>query len=218
MTHGDGDGTTYLPLVALDVAGHEMTHGVTSRSANLTPSRRIRRPERKPPDIMGTMVEFYANNANSPANYLRSASASGHTAALGVAQPTKALRYMFKLSLDGSSPDCYKPAPSAAWTCTTARAWPTTSTTRWPKAPVPSNFTSKVRKLAWSATATPRSRASPRCRLQDLVSRPDRVLYVQHQPCRCLHWHAPRPPPTCNGTGFDRVQRRGAAWSAVSVN
>jgi hypothetical protein len=35
MRYGDGDSTT-LPLVALDVAGHEMSHGVTSRTANLT--------------------------------------------------------------------------------------------------------------------------------------------------------------------------------------
>ncbi|MZG14280.1 peptidase M4 family protein, partial [Streptomyces sp. SID5914] len=28
MTYGDGDGTTFGPLVSLDVAGHEMSHGV----------------------------------------------------------------------------------------------------------------------------------------------------------------------------------------------
>ena len=46
MTYGDGDGTTFGPLVALDVAGHEMTHGVTSHDRALTYSRRVRRPER----------------------------------------------------------------------------------------------------------------------------------------------------------------------------
>ena len=36
MTFGDGDnGVSILPLVALDVAGHEMSHGVTSRTADL---------------------------------------------------------------------------------------------------------------------------------------------------------------------------------------
>ena len=102
---GDGDGTTYLPLVALDVAGHEMTHGVTSRSANLTYSGESGGLNEATSDIMGTMVEYYANNANSPANYLIGERI--YKAALGVAQPTKALRYMFKPSLDGSSPDCY---------------------------------------------------------------------------------------------------------------
>ena len=37
MTFGDGDnGATILTMVALDIAGHEMSHGVTSRSANLS--------------------------------------------------------------------------------------------------------------------------------------------------------------------------------------
>ena len=36
MTYGDGDGVSYGPLVSLDVAGHEMSHGVTEHSANLT--------------------------------------------------------------------------------------------------------------------------------------------------------------------------------------
>ncbi|MDN4071908.1 MULTISPECIES: M4 family metallopeptidase [Fictibacillus] len=36
MTYGDGDGTFFIPLsAALDVAGHEMTHGVTTHSAGL---------------------------------------------------------------------------------------------------------------------------------------------------------------------------------------
>ena len=34
MTYGDG-GTTFSPLTSLDVAGHEMSHGVTSHTANL---------------------------------------------------------------------------------------------------------------------------------------------------------------------------------------
>ena len=29
MTYGDGDGVEFGPLVSLDVAGHEMSHGVT---------------------------------------------------------------------------------------------------------------------------------------------------------------------------------------------
>ena len=27
MTYGDGDGTTFNPFVAMDVSGHELTHG-----------------------------------------------------------------------------------------------------------------------------------------------------------------------------------------------
>ena len=33
--HGDGDGTTYAPLVTLDIAGHEMSHGVTQATSGL---------------------------------------------------------------------------------------------------------------------------------------------------------------------------------------
>lgn len=35
MTYGDG-ATTFYPLVSLDVAGHEMSHGVMAAEANLT--------------------------------------------------------------------------------------------------------------------------------------------------------------------------------------
>ncbi len=35
MTYGDG-ATTFQPLVSVDVAGHEMSHGVMSTEANLT--------------------------------------------------------------------------------------------------------------------------------------------------------------------------------------
>ncbi|NUR93870.1 MAG: peptidase M4 family protein, partial [Kribbellaceae bacterium] len=36
MTYGDGDNVVAGPLVSLDVAGHEMSHGVTEHTANLT--------------------------------------------------------------------------------------------------------------------------------------------------------------------------------------
>ncbi len=105
MTYGDGDGSTYLPLVALDVAGHEMSHGVTSRSAGLTYSGESGGLNEGTSDIFGTMVEFYANNPNQPGNYLIGERV--YKSNLGVSTPTKALRYMFKPSADGRSPDCY---------------------------------------------------------------------------------------------------------------
>ena len=102
MTYGDGDGVTYGPLVNLDVAGHEMSHGVTSRSANLTYSGESGGLNEANSDIMGTMVEFYANNANDPGDYL-----IGEKIYLSNPTGTKALRWMFKPSRDGASPDCY---------------------------------------------------------------------------------------------------------------
>jgi Zn-dependent metalloprotease len=35
MVFGDGDGTTFTPLVSLDIVAHEWTHGVTSREVGL---------------------------------------------------------------------------------------------------------------------------------------------------------------------------------------
>jgi zinc metalloprotease ZmpA len=105
MTYGDGNGSTVLPLVAIDVAGHEMTHGVTSRTAGLIYSGESGGLNEAISDMVGTSVEFYANNANSRPNYLIGERV--YAANNGVATPTTALRYMFKPSLDGKSPDCY---------------------------------------------------------------------------------------------------------------
>ena len=70
MTYGDGDGTSYGPLVSLDVAGHEMSHGVTEHSANLTYEGESGGLNEATSDIFGTMVEFYAANPNDPGDYL----------------------------------------------------------------------------------------------------------------------------------------------------
>jgi Zn-dependent metalloprotease len=70
MTYGDGDGTSYGPLTSLDVAGHEMSHGVTENTAGLTYSGESGGLNESTSDIFGTMVEFYANNAQDPGDYL----------------------------------------------------------------------------------------------------------------------------------------------------
>jgi zinc metalloprotease ZmpA len=70
MTYGDGDGTSYGPLTSLDVAGHEMSHGVTENTAGLTYSGESGGLNEGTSDIFGTMVEFYANNAADPGDYL----------------------------------------------------------------------------------------------------------------------------------------------------
>jgi len=103
MTFGDGNGSTENPLVALDVAGHEMTHGVTSRSAELIYSGESGGLNEGTSDILGTMVEYYANDPDDSGDYLL-----GEKVYKQAANGTKALRYMFKPSLDGASPDCYR--------------------------------------------------------------------------------------------------------------
>jgi Zn-dependent metalloprotease len=98
MTYGDGDGTTFGPLVSLDVAGHEMTHGVTSRTANLTYSGESGGLNEGTSDIFGTMVEFYAANANDPGDYLIGEK---------ISKNGSALRSMVQPSSDGASADCW---------------------------------------------------------------------------------------------------------------
>jgi Zn-dependent metalloprotease len=101
MTYGDGDGTQLGPLVALDVAGHEMTHGVTSKTAALTYSGESGGLNEATSDIMGTLVEWYANNASDQGDYL----IGEKIVRSGFGRP--ALRYMDKPSKDGSSADCW---------------------------------------------------------------------------------------------------------------
>jgi Zn-dependent metalloprotease len=107
MTFGDGDnGVTSLPLVALDVAGHEMSHGVTSRSAGLVYSGESGGLNEANSDIMGTMVEWHTDNPNDPGDYLIGEKLYPDNPGY------YALRYMFKPSLDAVSattysPDCY---------------------------------------------------------------------------------------------------------------
>ena len=70
MTYGDGDGVNYGPLTSLDVAGHEMSHGVTENTAGLTYSGESGGLNEATSDIFGTAVEFYAANPNDPGDYL----------------------------------------------------------------------------------------------------------------------------------------------------
>jgi thermolysin len=61
MTYGDGDGSTFTPLTTIDICGHEMTHGVTERTANLTYAKESGALNESWSDIMGSMVELYAD-------------------------------------------------------------------------------------------------------------------------------------------------------------
>lgn len=105
MSYGDGDGTTYYPLVAIDVIGHEIGHGVMNATAKLVYSGESGGLNEASSDIFGMLIKFYANNPSAPGNYL-----NGEKLLIsntGVTNPTKAFRYMFKPSLDGASKDCY---------------------------------------------------------------------------------------------------------------
>ncbi|HKN77844.1 MAG TPA: M4 family metallopeptidase [Lysobacter sp.] len=103
MYYGDGGGS-YLPLVAIDVAGHEMSHGVTQATSGLAYSGDSGGLNESTSDIFGTMVEFFANNANDTPDY-----EIGEEIYASNPGGTKALRYMFKPSAadGGASYDCY---------------------------------------------------------------------------------------------------------------
>jgi Zn-dependent metalloprotease len=60
MFYGDGDGTNYSPLVTLDICGHEMQHGITSRTAGLVYSGEAGALNESWSDVFGAMVELYA--------------------------------------------------------------------------------------------------------------------------------------------------------------
>ena len=105
MTFGDGDnGASIYPLVSLDVAAHEMSHGVMSRTADLIYSGESGGLNEANSDIFGTMVEYYANSAADPADYV-----IGEELFPNNANMRNAIRWMFKPSLDGVSYDCYVP-------------------------------------------------------------------------------------------------------------
>ncbi|WP_404867505.1 M4 family metallopeptidase [Kitasatospora griseola] len=99
MSFGDGSSqNNNTPLTALDVSGHEMTHGVTAATANLNYSGESGGLNESTSDIMGTMVEFYANDPVNPGNYY-----IGEKLNMGNGY----LRRMDDPTLDGSSLGCY---------------------------------------------------------------------------------------------------------------
>ncbi|MFC9506887.1 M4 family metallopeptidase [Streptomyces sp. NPDC057002] len=101
MTYGDGDGKQLGPLVSLDVAGHEMSHGVTSKTAALTYSGESGGLNEATSDIFGTLVEFHANNSKDPGDWL----IGEKVVRSGLGR--EALRRMDKPSKDGKSADCW---------------------------------------------------------------------------------------------------------------
>ncbi|MGV9845210.1 M4 family metallopeptidase [Streptomyces fungicidicus] len=97
MTYGDGSGNTH-PLTSLDVAGHEMSHGVTSNTAGLNYSGESGGLNEATSDIFGTGAEFYAANSSDAGDYLIGEK-------ININGDGTPLRYMDKPSKDGASKD-----------------------------------------------------------------------------------------------------------------
>ncbi|WP_406092404.1 M4 family metallopeptidase [Streptomyces sp. NBC_01013] len=99
MTYGDGSGNA-SPLTALDVAAHEMTHGVTSNTADLNYSGESGGLNEATSDIFASAVEFYANNATDKGDYLIGEK-------IDINGDGTPLRYQDKPSKDGASKDAW---------------------------------------------------------------------------------------------------------------
>ncbi|MFE9095334.1 M4 family metallopeptidase [Streptomyces sp. NPDC007264] len=97
MTYGDGSGNAD-PLTSLDVAGHEMSHGVTSNTAGLDYSGESGGLNEATSDIFGTGVEFYAANSSDVGDYLIGEK-------IDINGDGTPLRYMDQPSKDGGSAD-----------------------------------------------------------------------------------------------------------------
>lgn len=99
MTYGDGSGNA-KPLTAIDVAAHEMTHGVTSATANLTYSGESGGLNEATSDIMATAVKWWAGNPSDSGDYMIGKKIDIN----GNGTP---LRYLDKPSKDGRSKDAW---------------------------------------------------------------------------------------------------------------
>ncbi len=101
MTYGDGDGVSMKSLISMDVAGHEMAHGVTATSAKLLYTGESGGLNEGSSDIFGAMVEQFAANGTDVGDYLIGEKVVGSKITRGY------LRTMVNPSDDGASADCW---------------------------------------------------------------------------------------------------------------
>ena len=108
MNYGDGDGRDASALVSLDVAGHEITHGLTERTAGLIYDGESGGLNEAMSDILGGVgVEWYAAKRNKNVKW-------DYLIGEDVWTPGKkgdALRYMNDPKKDGYSIDNYRDYP-----------------------------------------------------------------------------------------------------------
>ncbi|RSZ58302.1 M4 family peptidase [Massilia atriviolacea] len=104
MFIGDG-GSMFTSLGSIDVIGHEMGHGVTNATSDLTYSGESGGLNESSSDITGEVVEAYAR-AGGTGTVIPN---TGNDWAMGkeIAKSGNPLRYMYKPSLDGSSPNAW---------------------------------------------------------------------------------------------------------------
>ncbi|MBI3284249.1 MAG: M4 family metallopeptidase [Burkholderiales bacterium] len=92
MTFGDG-ASTFYPLTALDVTGHEVSHGFTEQNSNLTYSGMSGGMNEAFSDMAGEAVKYYVRGSND------------FKVGVDIFKSSGALRYMYNPPLDGRSID-----------------------------------------------------------------------------------------------------------------
>ncbi|MDQ3266822.1 MAG: M4 family metallopeptidase [Myxococcota bacterium] len=109
MSYGDGDGKTSGPLTTLDIAGHEISHGLTERTAGLIYRNESGGINESMSDILGTGVEWFASQKNSAVKFDWTLGEDCWTPNNGDA--TDGLRYMNDPTKDRYSIDHYSNYP-----------------------------------------------------------------------------------------------------------
>ena len=104
MYIGDG-GASFNNLGSIDVIGHEMGHGVTAATSNLTYRAESGGLNESASDIQGEMVEAYAR-AGGTGSLIP---ATGNDWMMGkeIAKNGQPLRWLYKPSKDGASPNAW---------------------------------------------------------------------------------------------------------------
>jgi Zn-dependent metalloprotease len=100
-----GDGSSFNSLGAIDVIGHEMGHGVTAATSNLTYSGESGGLNESSSDINGEAVEAYARGGGKG----DAIPLTGNDWVIGkeISKSGTPLRWMARPSKDGSSPDAW---------------------------------------------------------------------------------------------------------------
>lgn len=68
MSYGDGNGSSFQPLTAIDICGHEIGHGITQFANNLVYARESGALNEGYSDLWGAAIEFYAKGNGDDLN------------------------------------------------------------------------------------------------------------------------------------------------------